>query len=104
MNQVYIISFFDINFLINVFIILYKKIQIANFNNFHQCILWFKIFQVITGGGGEKLKNKYKDKKRVIVKPKAVNHFLIVDINNTVLSIKAISINGKIIDCFTINN
>lgn len=61
-----------------------------------------KIYQIIAGGGGEKLKDKYKDKKGVIIKPKAVHHFLIVDVDSNSMSIQAISIDGKTIDNFTI--
>ena len=61
-----------------------------------------KIYQVITGGGGEKLKDKYKDKKGVIVSPIAVYHFVIVDIESDCIRVSAISTKGKKLDEFTI--
>lgn len=60
------------------------------------------IHQIITGGAGEKLKDKYKDKNGVIVGPKAKYHFIAVDAENNGLKVSAIGIEGKIFDVFTI--
>lgn len=61
------------------------------------------IYQVITGGGGEKLRDKYKSKDNVIVPPIALYHFLIVDINEDLIKVSALTLKGKEIDTFTIN-
>ena len=60
------------------------------------------VHQIITGGGGEKLKNSFKCRKGVIVPPKAVYHFVIVDMDTDSIRLKAISIDGKTIDEFNI--
>lgn len=60
------------------------------------------ILQVITGGAGEKLHDKYKSKKDVIIPPIAVFHFLIADYDKHKLKITAVSTNGKILDSFQI--
>ena len=62
-----------------------------------------KIPQIISGGAGEKLRNKYTDKKGVIIPPIDKFHFLVVDINDKLLMVSAISIKGSILDIFTIN-
>lgn len=56
--------------------------------------------QIITGGAGEKLKSKYKSKEGIIVAPIAVHHFLVVDVNNDYIKIKAITNKGNKIDEF----
>jgi len=60
------------------------------------------IHQVITGGSGEKLRDKYKDKKGVITAPIAEYHFLIVDVASDGIIVTAISSEGKILDKFKI--
>ena len=60
------------------------------------------IYQIITGGAGEKLRNKYKSKEGVIVPPTAVYHFLIADIDDKNVTISAITYRGKKIDEFRI--
>ncbi|NME84135.1 calcineurin [Clostridium sp. SM-530-WT-3G] len=60
------------------------------------------IYQIITGGAGEKLKDKYKSKNGVIIPPIAKFHFLLADYTKNKLEISAISINGKILDSFII--
>lgn len=60
------------------------------------------ITQIITGGAGEKLKGKYKDKSGVIVSPKDVYHYVILDIEDCGIKAKAISIKGKVLDEFKI--
>lgn len=60
------------------------------------------IYQIITGGGGETLRDKYKDKKGVIIPPIATYHFVIVDIEYEHIKVCSISSNGKKLDEFTI--
>jgi 3',5'-cyclic-AMP phosphodiesterase len=60
------------------------------------------VYQIVTGGGGEKLKGSFKCKKGVVVPPKAVYHFVVVDMNADSIMLKAVSIDGKIIDEFKI--
>lgn len=60
------------------------------------------IYQIITGGAGEKLRNKYKSKNGIIVPPKAVYHFLIADIDDKKITIQALTYRGKKIDEFKI--
>lgn len=61
-----------------------------------------ELTQIISGGGGEKLKDSFKDKKGVIVSPKAEYHFLVVDIVDNKISVRAINIKGKTIDQFSL--
>lgn len=61
------------------------------------------IYQIISGGGGEKLRDKYKSKVGVVVPPIAKNHFIVIDILNKLLVLKAYDIKGNIIDEFEIN-
>lgn len=61
------------------------------------------IYQIITGGAGEKLRNKFKSRDGVIVPPKAVYHYLIADIDDNSLKISAIAYSGKKIDEFKLN-
>lgn len=58
------------------------------------------IYQIITGGAGEKLKNKYKSKTGVIVPPIAIFHFLIVDIDWREIHVQSLTFKGKKIDDF----
>ena len=62
------------------------------------------IYQIITGGAGEKLRNKYKSKEGVIIPPNAVYHFLIADIDDKNIAISAMTYRGKKIDEFTVCN
>lgn len=61
------------------------------------------VYQIITGGAGEKLKDKYKDKKGVIAAPKAKYHFVAVDVEDTGIKVSAIGLEGKILDEFKID-
>ena len=61
------------------------------------------IYQIITGGGGEKLRNKYVSKEGVVVAPIALYHYLIVDIDYSSINICAITPKGKILDKFSID-
>lgn len=61
------------------------------------------ITQVISGGGGEKLRDKYKSKQGVVVAPIAAYHFLVVDININSIIVSAISSKGKKLDEFKID-
>jgi hypothetical protein len=60
------------------------------------------ITQIISGGAGEKLRGKYKDKRGVIVSPKDVYHYVILDIEDYCIKVKAVSIEGKVLDEFYI--
>lgn len=62
-----------------------------------------QIFQIISGGGGEKLRDKYKSKVGVVVPPIAKYHFIVIDILNKKLMLKAYDLKGNIIDEFEIN-
>ncbi|MDR5587097.1 MULTISPECIES: metallophosphoesterase [Clostridium] len=62
-----------------------------------------EIIQVIAGGGGEKLRDKYKSKQGVIVPPIAIYHFLVVDIDSDCIKVCAISSKGKKLDEFKID-
>lgn len=61
------------------------------------------ITQVISGGGGEKLRDKYKSKQGVVVAPIAIYHFLVVDIEQNSIIVSAISSKGKKLDEFKID-
>jgi predicted phosphodiesterase len=60
------------------------------------------VYQVITGGGGEKLRDKYNSKVGVIVPPINVYHFVVVDIEVSSVKVSAISSYGKKLDEFNI--
>lgn len=60
-------------------------------------------YQVITGGSGEKLRDKFKDKEGVIIAPIAKYHFVIVDIVSNGIAVSAISSEGKLLDKFKID-
>lgn len=60
-------------------------------------------YQIITGGSGEKLRDKFKDKKGVIIPPKAKYHFVIIDVTKNGIEVSAISSNGKLLDKFKID-
>lgn len=60
------------------------------------------IYQIITGGSGEKLRDKFRDKKGVIVAPIAKYHFVIVDVIENRIEVSAISCKGKLLDKFKI--
>ncbi|MFW2500883.1 MULTISPECIES: metallophosphoesterase family protein [Clostridium] len=62
-----------------------------------------KVNQIITGGGGEKLRDKYKSKHGIVVAPIAVYHYLIVDIESDYIKVCAISSKGKKLDEFIID-
>ncbi|GIM29118.1 hypothetical protein CPJCM30710_17840 [Clostridium polyendosporum] len=61
------------------------------------------VYQVITGGGGEKLNHKYKSKEGVIIAPIDVYHFIIVDVEIDCIKVSAISLKGKTLDEFKID-
>lgn len=61
------------------------------------------ITQVITGGAGEKLRDKYKSKEGIIIPPIAIYHFIIANVSHADLKITAITNKGKKIDEFTLN-
>lgn len=61
------------------------------------------IYQIITGGGGEKLRDKYKSKEGIVIAPIDVYHFIVVDIEIDCIKVSAISSKGKKIDEFKID-
>jgi predicted phosphodiesterase len=61
------------------------------------------IYQVITGGSGEKLKDKFIDKAGVIIAPLAKYHFVIVDVDSNGIKVSAISSEGILLDKFKID-
>lgn len=61
------------------------------------------IYQIITGGGGEKLKDKFKSKEGVIIPPLSKHHFIIVDVLEGSIKISSISSKGKKLDEFILN-
>lgn len=62
-----------------------------------------RVYQVVSGGGGEKLKDKFKSKNGVVVPPINKFHFVVVDAEQNKISVEAVSIEGKVIDRFNIN-
>lgn len=60
------------------------------------------LYQIITGGGGETLKDKYKSKSGVIIPPIAEYHYLIGDSYGDYIKITAVNIKNKILDQFII--
>lgn len=61
------------------------------------------VYQVITGGCGEKLREKFKDKKGIVVAPIAKYHFVILDVTSNNVEVYAFSSSGKLLDEFKIN-
>lgn len=74
-------------------------------HNYSRRKIGFKkgIYQVIAGGSGEKLKDKFKDKTGVIIAPIAKYHFVIVDVDSDSIKVSAISSEGKLLDMFKID-
>lgn len=66
-------------------------------NDFKNCVC-----QVITGGGGEKLRDKYNSREGVVVPPICKYHFVVVDIMEDEINITATSSEGKKLDEFKI--
>lgn len=79
-----------------------RKVIDTSFSNENFCY-GNSITQVITGGGGEKLRDKYTSKKGVVIPPIAVYHFLVVDVETTYINVSAISSKGRKIDEFKID-
>lgn len=61
------------------------------------------ISQIITGGGGETLRDKYKSKEGVVAGPIAEHHFLIVDAEAYQTKVTATNLDGKKLDELIIN-
>ncbi len=61
------------------------------------------IYQIITGGSGEKLRDKFKDKKGIVIAPIAEYHFIIVDVISSGIEVSAINSKGKLLDKFKID-
>lgn len=81
----------------------YSRRIIDNSFNSENSFYERRINQVITGGGGEKLRDKYKSKKGIVIPPIAVYHFLVVDIETNFINVSAINSKGKKIDEFKID-
>jgi len=79
-----------------------RRIVDDSFDNVDNCYKR-KVTQVITGGGGEKLRDKYKSKQGIVVAPIAVYHYLVVDIEEDYIKVCAISSKGKKLDEFVID-
>lgn len=62
-----------------------------------------RVYQIITGGGGEKLRDKYLSKEGIIISPIAIYHFVVVDVEEDFIKVSAISSKGKILDEFKID-
>lgn len=60
-------------------------------------------YQIITGGGGEKLKDKLKSKDGLVIGPISKHHFIVVDITEGGIEVCAISSHGKKLDSFMIS-
>jgi 3',5'-cyclic-AMP phosphodiesterase len=58
--------------------------------------------QIVTGGAGAPLRDTYEDKRGVVVSPKAVYHYVIVDVYGDTLNITAVTLDGDIIDEFSL--
>ena len=61
------------------------------------------VYQIITGGGGEKLRDKYISKEGIIIAPINKFHFVVVDVELDYIKISAISSKGKMLDEFKID-
>lgn len=61
------------------------------------------IYQIVTGGSGEKLRDKYKDKTGIIKAPVAKFHFVMLDIDSEGIKVSAVSSEGKLLDQFKID-
>ncbi len=61
-----------------------------------------EVFQIISGGAGEKLRDKYKSRAGVIVPPVAKYHYVLIDILNKRLTLKAYDVDRNLIDTFSI--
>jgi 3',5'-cyclic-AMP phosphodiesterase len=60
------------------------------------------IYQIITGGGGEKLKDKLKSSEGLLAGPIKKHHFIVVDVTEKGINISAINSHGKKLDEFMI--
>lgn len=61
-----------------------------------------KACQIVSGGGGEKLRKSFTSKEGVIVPPIAEYHFIVVDMDDNTIMLQAVSIEGKVLDEFSI--
>jgi len=61
--------------------------------------------QVIAGAAGAiSMDPPFLSKKGVIVPPKSIFHFVVIDVKEKETNVRAISIKGKVIDKFTVAN
>lgn len=62
------------------------------------------VYQVTAGTSGAPVYTQYTSTKGVVVPPNPVYHFAIIDVGQSTTTIKAISIDSKVIDQFTLQN
>ena len=74
----------------------YSRRVISNINNNKY------LMQVITGGGGDKLKDKYKRKDGIIIQPIPKFHYIIADSSSEEILFTVMDIKEKTIDKFSI--
>jgi hypothetical protein len=79
-----------------------RRIIDNSFSNEKSCYKR-SIHQIIAGGGGEKLRDKYKSKEGIVVSPIDVYHFLVVDVDTSFIKVSAISSKGKKLDEFKVS-
>ncbi len=60
------------------------------------------INQIITGSAGAKLNDTYSDSKGVVVPPIPIYHYMVVDVQGKIVNATAFSIDGDVIDEFTL--
>lgn len=58
------------------------------------------VYQLTSGGFGAPFYKDYTSKKNVDVPPIVENHFILVDISDTEISVKAYNLEGKLLDSF----
>lgn len=63
-----------------------------------------QIYQIVSGGGGEKLRNKYRSKVEVVVPPIPRNHFVAMEILNKKIILTVYDIRSNVIDKFELNS
>lgn len=80
----------------------YSRREISPSTGYASCGYNRSIYQIITGGGGEKLRDKYRSKEGVVVPPINTYHFIVADIFAEGISISAISSKGKKLDVFKV--
>ncbi|ATW25798.1 hypothetical protein DCMF_14405 [Candidatus Formimonas warabiya] len=62
-----------------------------------------EVYQVVTGGGGAPLSDAYSSKKGVIVPPIPEYHFVVVNVEDDLIMVHAISHEERTIDQFALS-